>query len=439
MKSRYHKLDDWLTWMQDLHHVEIDLGIERIRQVAERMDLLKPAATVVTVAGTNGKGSCIASLDALLRHPSRIKPFRVGVYTSPHILNYCERIRVDGDMVSEMVICEAFDQIDRARGDISLTYFEFSALAALFIFVCSDLDVYLLEVGLGGRLDAINIIDSEISIITSIDLDHQEWLGNTREQIAIEKAGVLRQGATFVCAEPEPPKSLLAIARELQVQNYQISEAFDYHYDGRELMVMTSEKTYTCLPRPNLPLPSVAAAIQTAVLIAEPLDESAVMDTLSTLQLPGRFCQLAAATRPCGLLVDVAHNPAATKMLAKRILEEAVACDVAVVGMMKDKALTETLAPMLDHIKFWVVTEFDENPRSASVQMLVASLLSLGVQDDCIFCERYPGKALDTAFLTWQLLRAPKQKRPCVLAFGSFLTVESGYRYALKHELSGDI
>ncbi|MBT8117138.1 MAG: bifunctional folylpolyglutamate synthase/dihydrofolate synthase, partial [Gammaproteobacteria bacterium] len=202
--ARFDNLDDWLRWQESLHPDPVDLGLERVGAVARRLDLLSPPATVISVAGTNGKGSSVAMLDAIYRAAG----YRTATYTSPHLLVYNERICLDGRPVDDVRLCDAFARIDGARGDISLTYFEFGTLAALDIFSTEKPDVILLEVGMGGRLDAVNIIDADAALVTSIDIDHSEWLGEDRETIAREKAGIFRHGRPAVCADPDPPLSL---------------------------------------------------------------------------------------------------------------------------------------------------------------------------------------------------------------------------------------
>ena len=198
-------LTQWLQRLETVHPMEIDLGLERVLTVAHTLQLLPLKQPVVTVAGTNGKGSTVAVMEALISEAG----YRVGVFTSPHLLRFNERIRVAGVDASDAEIVHAFDLIDQARGAISLTYFEFAALAALLIFEASELDYVVLEVGLGGRLDAVNIVDASVAVITSIDLDHQGWLGNSRGEISREKAGILRRGCPVVIADANPPPELL--------------------------------------------------------------------------------------------------------------------------------------------------------------------------------------------------------------------------------------
>ncbi|MCX7103142.1 MAG: Mur ligase family protein, partial [Methylobacter sp.] len=206
----FSSLEDWLKWQESLHHLYIDLGLERAAQVFKVLapDYIKPPT--ITIAGTNGKGSTVAYLEAIYT----AEGYRVGSYSSPHILKYNERIKIDGVPVSDEQICEAFARIDEARGDTTLSYFEFGTLAALDIFRRAQVDIQLLEVGLGGRLDAVNIIDPDLAIVTSISIDHSDWLGHTREAIGLEKAGIFRAGIPAITGDLEPPESLINWALE---------------------------------------------------------------------------------------------------------------------------------------------------------------------------------------------------------------------------------
>ncbi len=218
-------LEQWLHRLETRHHKRIDLGLARIREVAQSLDLFPFRHPVVTVAGTNGKGSCVAYLEEILLQAG----YRVGAYASPHLLCYNERIRLDGQYAEDAAICTAFERIEAARGDISLSYFEFSTLAALVLFQHEALDLVLLEVGLGARLDATNIIDADIAVITSIAIDHAEILGPDREAIGKEKAGVIRQGKPLVCGDPNPPAILRELAELYQVPFYCLG--VDFHWN----------------------------------------------------------------------------------------------------------------------------------------------------------------------------------------------------------------
>src|SRR5512140_680951 len=211
---RFETLDEWLAWQQRVHPTTIDLGVQRIQRVLERTGWRRPAVPVVTVGGTNGKGSTVAMLDAILRAAG----YRVGTFTSPHLVDYRERIRLDGRWVSEASLVAAFERIADALGDDSLTFFEFNTLAALLVFETWRPDVLVLEVGMGGRLDAVNLVDPDVAIVTSISLDHMEWLGPDVESIGREKAGIFRRGRPAICGMADPPQSIIAAAQRIGAQ-----------------------------------------------------------------------------------------------------------------------------------------------------------------------------------------------------------------------------
>src|SRR3989304_5064874 len=245
---RFDRLEDWLAWQEGLHFTSIELGLERCMTVAERMGLLHPDYAVISVAGTNGKGSSVNMLRNILTHAG----YNTGSYTSPHLVHYNERVCHNGVEVADEMLCAAFDRIDRVRGDITLTYFEFGTLAALDIFRRAGIDIAVLEVGLGGRLDAVNCLDADIALITAIELDHEQWLGRDRETIAREKAGIMRGGSAAVCSDPEPPQSLFdhaaALGTKLQVPGRDF-----YHRITNKCWEWQSGDTVLCdLPRPSL-------------------------------------------------------------------------------------------------------------------------------------------------------------------------------------------
>ena len=264
-------LDEWLVLLEQRHPSLIDLGLERVAEVAARLELTTPKSKVITVAGTNGKGSCVAIIEALLTTVG----IRVGTFTSPHLLAYNERIRIDAENSNDADICRAFVAIEQARGDISLTYFEFSALAALWLFAETELDIIVLEVGLGGRLDAVNIIDPDVAVITSIDLDHQQWLGESRSAIGLEKAGVARSGVPLICADADPPDELLAALDSLGADLILLGqEGFTRHVKQHLLTLVATGcdgqvSTFTDLPIPQVPLTSAVCAVQALLALGQ--------------------------------------------------------------------------------------------------------------------------------------------------------------------------
>lgn len=369
-------LQEWLSWLEQSHPREIDLGLERIREVASRLDLLKPQASVVTVAGTNGKGSCVTATAALLRAAGK----RVGLYTSPHLLDYNERINVDGLPVSDEEICNAFSAIRNASHEISLTYFEYGTLAALYVFRQRNVDVLVLEVGLGGRLDAVNILDADIAVITSIAIDHQDWLGNDREVIGREKAGIIRYGKPVVSVDPAPPASIAECAVGTGALLYAVNQDFSFSVAGDKWSWSgrcgTGEPVHLSnLPLPQLPLPSLAAALQAVVLLGMvPTDAG---DVLANVRLPGRFQRLNYRGRE--IILDVAHNPAASAYFVQRLQQLPIAGRTfSAVGMMSDKDRIGTLGNMLPVADQWFVVDLSFPERATSVAALIEDLTVLG-------------------------------------------------------------
>ncbi len=316
-------LGQWLSRLERLHPREIELGLERVGEVADRLGLRKPESRVITVAGTNGKGSVVAVMEAVLTAAG----YRPGASTSPHLLRFNERIRIAGREMSDADIVDAFAEIDAARGEISLTYFEFNMLAALFLFRRHRAGPLLLEVGLGGRLDAANIIDPDVAVITAIDLDHQAWLGDTRDAIAREKAGILRPGIPAVIADPDPPAALLAALSEQGCRTQRLGHAFLTRGAGPDWTAVLqnpdgSPLTLSGLPAGPLLQANVAAALQALLTLGVRLDPTPVRDALAGLTLRGRRESVRRHGGEC--LLDVAHNPAAAAALRDYLRERPV-------------------------------------------------------------------------------------------------------------------
>lgn len=410
---QFNSLNDWLGWLEQCHPQEIELGLERSRKVAERLQLLKPSARVVTVAGTNGKGSCVTATAALLRSVG----LRVGVYTSPHLLHYCERICVDAAAVSEQEVCDAFAVINAARESISLTYFEFGTLAALEIFRHRQVDVMVLEVGLGGRLDAVNIVDADIAVITSIDLDHQDWLGSDRETIGREKAGIMRVSKPVVCADPVPPESLLTMARTLAVEWHGVGREFGFtetpeHWSWWSRGVENQRIEYKEMPLPRLPLPSLAAALEVTRLLSIDLSHLSVAAILADLRLPGRFQQVVYRDRQ--FILDVAHNPAATEYFARRLQQyPCKGRTFAVVAMMADKDRLNSLGNLTHIIDSWYLADLSWLPRAATPAQLEQDLRQLTL----------PVTGVGSVAKCIALTIDAAQPEDRILIFGSFFTV----------------
>lgn len=397
------------------------MGLGRVSEVASRMGLLDlasdPSRNIITIAGTNGKGSCVATLEAM----ACAQGISVGAFTSPHFLHYCERIRVNGAPVADELVCEAFEAIEQARGEISLTYFEFGTLAALEVFRQQGVNLLLLEVGLGGRLDAVNIIDSQIAVVTSIDIDHEEWLGSDREVIGAEKAGVFRAGRPAICADPNAPASIARVAAETAADLWQKGERWDWLQQGNTWSWRGQAESgevisVSDLVVPSLPLPSVAASLQVAALLGWPLD--AVVPVIENLSLTGRAQILDAEGIP--VLLDVAHNPAAAKLLAERLASNPVEGKThAVMAVMADKDIDGLLSPLLPQIDSWYCCGLPGNARAALPNSLAQDtqrlLTATGAQQSVTICDTVASglrQALDLA-----------QAGDRVLVLGSFFTV----------------
>jgi dihydrofolate synthase/folylpolyglutamate synthase len=405
-------LADWLAWMEANHPHQIELGLERVGTVAARLGLTTPAVPVISVAGTNGKGSCVAFLEAI----SLSAGLRIGCYTSPHLLRYNERVRIAGSPVSDDALCAAFAAIDGARGDTSLTYFEFGTLAALWLFARQPLDLIVLEVGLGGRLDAVNLVDADVAVVTSIDLDHQEWLGSDRDSVGREKAGIFRAGRPAICTDPAPPPSLAAHAAELGARWLPLGSAFTvtvesdgWHWSASGI---DGAPAYRHLPLPALPLPSAAAALTALHALGLPLTEQAVRQGLSSARLAGRYQRLQRGG--VEIILDVAHNPHAACYLGARLATEPARPTAALLAVMADKDVMGIIEPLRGVVGRWYVGDLQGNGRALPAVRLAALLEEAGCGDVRRFGS--VGRALDAAL-------AESVAGGRLVVFGSFFTV----------------
>ena len=336
-------LKTWLCYLEQLHPSSIELGLERVKSVAERLDLLQPAPYIFTVAGTNGKGTTCRTLEMILLAADK----RVGVYSSPHLLHFTERVRINNQESTPSDTVKAFVAIEKARGDVSLTYFEYATLAALYQFKQAQLDVVILEVGLGGRLDATNIVDADIAIITTIGIDHVEYLGNTRESIGREKAGIFKPKSIAVVGEPEIPSTILDVAHAVNCPLFAVNKEWSYQQiDKLTWQFNSSIKQYQNLPIPQVPLANAATSI--AALSHSPfsITQKQIDSALEKTSLIGRFQIIQASPT---VIVDVAHNPHAASYLVKQIellkqQQSTVGKVRFVIGMLKDKDIKSTLS-----------------------------------------------------------------------------------------------
>ncbi|WP_296892247.1 bifunctional tetrahydrofolate synthase/dihydrofolate synthase [Thiobacillus sp.] len=422
--QRLTSLDTWLARLERLHPSTIDLGLDRVRRVKEALGLV-PDFPLIVVGGTNGKGSTCAYLAAILGAAG----YKTGLYTSPHLLRYNERVRVAGREASDAELIAAFERVDAARGDVSLTYFEFGTLGAMARFIDAGIDVAVLEVGLGGRLDAVNVFDADVAVVTSVDLDHMDYLGDSREKIGFEKAGIYRTGRPAICVDPAPPLSLLEHARRIGADLRCVGGDFsaqreDDHWTYR------SFATYWA----DLPLPAMAGACQLrnasgalaaldAIQDRLPVNEVAIRRGLAATRVPGRFQHIAQAP---AVILDVAHNPEAARALAATLHGQSVGGrTLAVVGILADKDAAGVFAALRDEIdEWWTCTP--ASPRAWDAKALAAELRGQ-VGEVPIHVQPDVARALTEA-------RSAAREDDRILVFGSFYTVAAVLDHAATQQ-----
>ena len=409
------------------------MGLERITRVKEALQL-NFQAVVFTVGGTNGKGSTCALLESVLLAAS----YKVGCHTSPHLLSFNERARVNGENVSDALLLEHFKAVELARASLpnppTLTYFEFTTLAIMHLFATADLDAVILEVGLGGRLDAVNMIDTDCAIVTSIDLDHMEYLGDTREKIAFEKAGIFRSDKPAICADPVPPQSLIDHAASIGADLWLMGKDYNFQGDKQQWGWAGRGKRFSGLGYPALrganQLLNASAVIAALIAVRErlPVGAQEIRNGMAWVELPGRFQVLPGQPT---IILDVAHNPHASAALAQNLENMAYhPYTIAVFGAMADKDIDGVLKPMMDKIDFWYFCDLP-TPRAASAESLAIRLRSLGFKegaDSGIEVFSSPALAYESA-----LKKAGEGDR--ISVFGSFYTVAGviAYRNAKAH------
>jgi dihydrofolate synthase/folylpolyglutamate synthase len=406
---KYTDLNAWLSYIEGLHPTVIELGLERVKTVAMRLNLLERTCPIITVAGTNGKGSCVAISEAILLSAG----YQVGSYTSPHLLKYNERIRINGKSVSDDALCEAFSEIEEARGECSLTYFEFGTLAAFLLFKRANLDAWICEIGLGGRLDAVNIVDSDVAIIASIDFDHMEYLGNTREAIGYEKAGVIRSGKPVIYGEENIPTSIIQQAENMSAPLYQMTQDFGYQEQSHDWTWWFQESKISHCPTPKLALMNASIAMTAIHLLQDklPVGEDAIKKALSTVSLPGRFEVIPGSSIQ---VFDVAHNPHSARLLLKNLEEHFPEKHwIFVFSALADKDIAGIIEPFLKQDCEWHVGPLDV-PRAAGKANLKEVFERLKV-----FVNLY-----DSIEEAYQGARnKPRDESDIIIVFGSFYTV----------------
>ncbi|MGF6393529.1 bifunctional tetrahydrofolate synthase/dihydrofolate synthase [Pseudomonas plecoglossicida] len=423
-------LGEWLAYLEQLHPSAIDMGLERSQKVLARLQLGTLAPRVVTVTGTNGKGSTCAFVASMLR----AQGLKVGVYSSPHLLRYNERVLIDGQEASDERLCEAFAAVEAARGEISLTYFEMGTLAAFWLFKQSALEAVVLEVGLGGRLDTVNVVDADLALVTSIGVDHVDYLGDTRELVAFEKAGIFRHGKPALCGDLNPPQPLLDKAHELAAPLFLRGRDFDlacaegvWHWRGTT--AQGAEVVLRDLPLLDLPMENAALAVQAYLLMGLSWDERQIRQALLDTRMTGRLDsrEFEWQGKRVTLLLDVGHNPHAADYLARRLAARPLkGRRLAVFGLLADKDLEGVIAPLQGLVDDWAVAPLD-TPRSRPAAELASALTNRGAA--------VKSYASVDAALEGQCAQATAQDQ--ILLFGSFFCVAQALQWLERQALEG--
>lgn len=420
-------LKQWLSYLEQLHPNEIDMGLARVQEVAQHLRLPRVAQKIVTVTGTNGKGSTCALLASLVAGQG----LAVGVYSSPHLLRYNERVRINGQEVTDAQLCAAFTAVEEARAEVSLTYFEMGTLAAFWLFAQSALDVAILEVGLGGRLDAVNIIDADISVVTSIGVDHKDWLGDTRDSVAYEKSGIFRAERPAVCGDLDPPEKLLTQATLLKTPLVLRGRDFDlgfseHSWHWRGLDVQGKPIHLHDIPLLSLPAENAAVALQVYALLDLPWQPQMLIDGLCQASMQGRLqnIDLQWQGRSLHLMLDVAHNPHAAQYLANRLAAQPVkGRRLAVLGVLDDKDLSGVLDCMQTQIADWAVAPLP-TARSCRVEYLHDTLKS---RQAVVTSYASIAEAIEA-----QCTQANENDQ--IIVFGSFYTVADAILWRERHQ-----
>ena len=406
-------LTDWLGYIESIHPSTIDLTLERTRIVIERLNL-DVSFPILTIGGTNGKGSTCSILESIYREAG----YKVACYTSPHFLNFNERIKIQALAVSDEVICEAFSRIESAREGVTLTYFEYGTIAAMIIFSEAHVDVAILEVGLGGRLDAVNVFDADCAIVTTVDLDHMDYLGHTREAIGFEKAGIYRTEKTAICGDFDPPQSLIKHAELIHADLKIIGKDFGYeaHHDSFDFLI---DSTFVM----NLPLPKLQGDFQLAnatnALMAVkamedklPLTEISIQKGITLTLLPGRFQEV---KKMPSLILDVAHNPQAARSLSHNLKTHVVlGKTIAVFSILKDKDIFGVINELNLDIDDWFIAEI-QNERAASIENISNTIQKINLSAHI--------EAFKNIQEAYQFASKEVRRNDRIIVFGSFFTV----------------
>ncbi len=429
----FDDLDSWLTYLESAHPVGIDMGLTRINQVKDKLNLAFNVP-VITVGGTNGKGSTCAFLESIFSNAG----YKVACHTSPHLSVFNERARINLENVDSSTLLNYFRQVEQARASldpaVTLTYFEFTTLAILLCFSMAPVDVVILEVGLGGRLDAVNIIDADCSIVTSIDIDHQHFLGNTREAIGLEKAGIYRAGKPAICSDPVPPKSLIDYAKSIGADLWQPGVDFNFQGDQQQWAWNGRGKRFSGLGYPALrganQLLNASGVLAALCALRDKLPVSVqdIRNGFAMVELPGRFQIIPGQPT---IVLDVAHNPHASATLSKGLDKMGYfPYTYAIFGVMQDKDIDAVIKPMLEIVDYWYCVDLP-TPRAATAENLSQRLRELGVKDTDI-----SGIDIFTSpSLAYEKSLNKVSQNDRIVVFGSFFTVSGvlDYRKSKKH------
>ena len=409
-------LKQWLKWLESLNPDRIEPGLERVLAVGQRLDVLQPAKTVISIAGTNGKGSTAALIETCLLNAGH----QVAVYSSPHLLRYNERLRLHGSEVEDQSLCRAFTAVAQAQGDTALTYFEFGTLAVLWLIKQSQVEVAILEVGLGGRLDAVNVVDADCAVITSIGLDHMDWLGNDRESIGYEKAGIMRVNRPAICNDAQAPETIISHAESIGAELISRGRDFTYATNDDNWVWQGLGEAHEDLPFPALPgqiyIQNAAGALAALVRLRDRLNWQAddFKKALDKWFVPGRAQCLTVNDRQIWL--DVAHNREAAEGLANALKSNPVqGKTIAVFAALNDKPIAQIMAAMDDIVAHWHLADLSELGRGLKKKELVEFAHACGLQ----------WQAHNNVRQAWDSAMAQSQPGDRLVVLGSFHTVQA--------------